>query len=74
MADEAGIEEVEEAANLVEGALKYINKASDKIADVKRVEEVLAFIRNEKVILVKYTGDNLTASITGLNRSANKLY
>jgi len=35
---------------------------------------VLGFIRQEKVLLVKYAGNKLTNSIVDLNRSANKMY
>lgn len=69
-----GIKIAEEALGMVAGAIQYVGKATDDAADVKRVEEVLAFVRQEKVILVRYTGDMLTESITVLNQSANKMY
>lgn len=40
----------------VKGAVDYISSATDEAADVKRVEEVLGFIREKKVLLVKYSG------------------
>lgn len=72
--DSEGLDVADEALELVSGAINYVNTASDEAAEVKRIEEVLAFIREKKVILVRYTGDMLTQSITSLNRSANKMY
>ena len=69
-----GLEIAEEAMDKVKGAISYVNSATDEAADVKRVEEVLGFIREQKVTLVRYTGDMLTKSIQDLNRSANKMY
>jgi len=40
----------------VQGAVSYVSEATDEAADVKRVEEVLGFIRQDKVLLVKYAG------------------
>lgn len=58
----------------VKGAVGYVSDATDEAADVKRVEEVLGFIRQDKVLLVKYAGQKLTDGIIDLNRSANKMY
>tara|TARA_B110000503_G_C6886839_1_gene305056 strand:- start:314 stop:571 length:258 start_codon:yes stop_codon:yes gene_type:complete len=40
-----GLEIAEEAMDKVKGAISYVNSATDEAADVKRVEEVLGFIR-----------------------------
>ena len=51
-----GIEIAEKAMDKVQGAVAYVSEATDEAADVKRVEEVLGFIRQDKVLLVKYAG------------------
>ena len=58
--DDQGLHVAEEALDKVAGAITYVNQATDEAADVKRIEEVLGFIREKKVILKRYTGDMLT--------------
>jgi hypothetical protein len=69
-----GLEVADDALEVVAGAVEYVHEVADEAGDVKRLEEVLGYVRKEKVLLVKYSGEMLTETIAGLNMSAHKMY
>jgi len=55
-------------------AVEYVTKVGTDVGGADRITEVLTTIRESKVTLVKYSGGQLTDSITALNRSAHTMY
>ena len=67
------LEVVSKGAGLIKDAVEWSGEAADKAADVKRVKAVMKFIKDEQNVLVEYTGDLLSESITSLSLGANNI-
>ena len=54
---------LEDALGFLSSAVGYVDDVSKEAGDVKRVEQVLAFLKKESIILVKYGRDALIKSL-----------
>lgn len=57
---EGGISTVNDALEVVNDSLEYAQDSVDSAADVKRVQDVLDFVRSEAQIIQRYAGPELT--------------
>lgn len=53
---EGGMSTMNDALEVVNDSLEYVEDSVDSAADVKRVQDVLNFVRSEATILQRYAG------------------